>query len=67
MDRNLQKILLILGFVIVFGGLQGLYNLGIVLWFFLGLLILITINFFMGDLIFAGLKIIFHKIVKRRM
>jgi hypothetical protein len=33
----------------------------------LGLLILITINFFMGDLIFAGLKIIFHKIVKRRM
>lgn len=66
MDRNLLQILLILGFVFVFGGFQGLYNISIAIWFILGLLILIMIDFFMGDMIMAVLKIIFHKVVKQR-
>lgn len=66
MDRNLQKILLILGFVLVFGGWQGLLNLGIVLWFLLGIIVLILVNFFMGDLILIGLKALFQKIVRKR-
>ena len=66
MDRNLQKILLILGFVLVFGGWQGLFNLGIVLWFLLGIIVLILVNFFMGELILIGLKALFQKIVRKR-
>jgi hypothetical protein len=66
MDWNLQQILVTLGFVIVCGGLVGLYNLGIMLWLIVGIIVLILIKFFLGDLILAGLKIIFHKVVKRR-
>jgi hypothetical protein len=56
MDRDLWKLLLILGFVFIFGGWQGLYNVGIGVVFIAGLVILILITFFKWDLILAGLK-----------
>lgn len=66
MDRNLWTLLLILAFVLIFGGWQGLINLGTVLWFLLGIIVLVMIKFFLGDLILIGLKSFFQKIVRRR-
>lgn len=67
MDRDLWKLILILGIVFTFGGWQGLYNVGIGVWFLTGLIVFIMITFFKKDLILAGMKIIFNKIMKRRM
>jgi hypothetical protein len=58
MDRNLWKLLVILTFVLVFGGWQGLYNVGIGVLFITGLVIVILITFFKWDLILAGLKML---------
>jgi len=67
MDRDLLKIFAIIAFVIIFGGWQGLHNLGVAIWFTLGLVLLILITFFKKDLIIAVLKSIFHNyILKRR-
>jgi hypothetical protein len=56
MDRNLWKLLGIFTFVLVFGGWQGLYNVGIGVLFITGLVVVILITFFKWDLILAGLK-----------
>lgn len=56
MDRDVWKLLVILGFVFVFGGWQGLYNVGIGIVFMAGLVALILITFFKRDLIMIGLK-----------
>jgi len=67
MDRDLWKLILILGFVFVFGGLEGLYNIGIGMIFLTGLVIFILITFFKWDLIVAGLKWLFGGFFRRRM
>jgi len=66
MDRNLWILVLILGFVFTFGGLQGLYNLSVGVVFFTGLVVLIMITFFKKDLIIAGLKFLFYRIFRKR-
>jgi len=60
MDRDLLKILAIIAFVIIFGSWQGLYNLGVVTWFYLGLIAVLIFTFFKKDLIIAVLKSIFQ-------
>lgn len=66
MDRDLLKILAIIAFVIIFGGWQGLYNLGIAIWFTLGLVLLIIITFFKKELIIIFLKSIFENYILKR-
>jgi Flp pilus assembly pilin Flp len=66
MDRDLLKILAIIAFVIIFGSWQGLYNLGVVTWFYVGLIAFILITFFKKDLIIAGLKTIFKNYTLKR-
>jgi uncharacterized membrane protein YdbT with pleckstrin-like domain len=66
MDRDLWKLILILGIVFAFGGWQGLYNIGIGVVFIAGLVIVILITFFKWDLILAVLKAIFKKAGRRR-
>jgi hypothetical protein len=66
MDRDLWKLLLILGFVLIFGGWQGLYNVGIGMVFMAGLVIFILITFFKWDLILAGLKFLSSFFIRRR-
>jgi len=66
MDRNLWKLLGILTFVLVFGGWQGLYNVGIGVLFFTVLVIVILITVFKGDLILAGMKFLFSFFIRKR-
>jgi len=66
MDRDLLSLLFLIGFVIVFGGWQGVYNLAIGVWFILGLVGIILITFFKRDLIIAGLKAIYHHFALKR-
>ncbi len=66
MNRDLLKILLFLGIVFIFGGWQGLYNLGILSWFYFGLIILILITFFKKDLIIIALKIVYNQFIAKR-
>jgi len=66
MDRNLWKLLGILTFVLVFGGWQGLYNVGIGVLCLTGLVIVVLITFFKGDLILAGMKFLFSFFIRKR-
>lgn len=67
MDYNLRQILFLLGFVVVFGDIVALYNLGIVLWLIIGVMVFLFINFFLNDLILDWLKdLLIHRIRRRK-
>jgi len=66
MDRDLWKLLVILAFVLIFSGWQGLYNVGIGVVFIASLVVLILITFFKWDLIIVGLKWFFSFFIRRR-
>ena len=61
MDYNLKQLLFIITFVVLFGGLQGFYNIVIVSYWFFGVVVLIAITFFKKDLIISLLRLLFDK------
>jgi len=66
MDRDLWKLLVLIVFVLVFGGWQGLFNVAYGAVFMFSLVILILITFYKWDLILAGLKWISGFFIRRR-
>jgi len=61
MDYNLKQLLFIITFVVLFGGLEGFYNIVIVSYWLLGVVALIAITFFKKDLIISLLRLLFDK------
>lgn len=66
-DHNLRGLIILLLFVVIFGGWQGLINVGIVTWFLIGLIFTLLVTFFFWDVILIIIKWIlsFFNIRKR--
>ena len=54
--RDLSGLIILLFFIIIFGGWNGLINVGIIVWFLIGVVFTILITFFFWDFIVAVVK-----------
>jgi hypothetical protein len=61
MNSDLKQFLFFIAFILFFGGLQGLLNVIIISWWFLGIVAFIIITFHKKDLLIVGFKILFAK------